>query len=100
MKPKQIVKSKVLLNKVADYFATHPTKESVVVKVDLGESKVYWRAVRESPNRISVTEVKTVTESFVFEVEEQAPAKKTAKAKAPAVEEKPLMTIKMVTAAQ
>jgi transcriptional regulatory protein LevR len=65
---KKLVKNKILLNKVAEYFTKHPKKESVVVRADFGESKVFWRAVREDFNKFAITEVKTVTDSFVFEI--------------------------------
>jgi len=114
MDTKQLVKNKILLNKVAEYFAKHPKKESVVVRADFGESKIFWRAVRESFNKFAITEVKTVTDSFIFEIGNAGaqPTTQRVKAKAQAkvakkaggeaeqsaVAEKPLMTIKMVTA--
>ncbi len=124
MTNQQLVKNKVLLNKIAEYFAKHPKKQSVVVRTTLGEgSKVYWRAIREAKNRFSITEVKTVTESFIFEVgnagsqpaakglkktKDKSKAKVDASKKKdvptqnpadgqPVVAEKPIMSIKMVT---
>lgn len=64
----EVVKNSIIVNKISEYFAKNPDKTSVVVKADLGENKLFWRAVREGVSTFRVTEVKTSTSSFMCEV--------------------------------
>lgn len=62
---KTIIKNKVLVNKLKEYFSKHPDKKSVVLKADLKESKIFWRA-ELSADRVKITEVRTTTSDFDF----------------------------------
>jgi len=68
MNTKQVVRNNMLLRKIAEYFAKNPSKKTVVVKASLGESKVYWKAVRESRTTFRIVEVNTTTDSYIFEI--------------------------------
>lgn len=68
MNNKQIVKNRVLVRKISEYFQKHPEKDSVVLNANLGESKLFWKAVREGHNKFKITEVNTSTSNFMFEV--------------------------------
>lgn len=66
---KKIVKNSLLLNKITEYFAKNPQRNSVVVKAAIDGNKVFWRAVREGASKFRITEVNTSTNSFLFEID-------------------------------
>lgn len=69
MDSKQIVKNGVLMAKLTEYFSANPDKESVVIRAETGgPQKTFWRAVRQESNRFKITEVNTVSDSYVFEL--------------------------------
>lgn len=63
MNARSLVKNKLLLKKVSEYFAKHPEKNSVTLRANLGEQEVFWKAVREN-NDFAIVEVKTETKTF------------------------------------
>ncbi len=66
-----IVKNRVIMNKITEYFKANPTKRSVVVKAAVDENtKTYWRAVRQESNKFKVTEVKTATDTYMLQLAE------------------------------
>lgn len=79
MDANQIVKNRILANQISQYFQDNPARESVIIKADLGENKVYWRAIREGDNRFRITEVRTNTTSYIFEAKLSSKAAKRLK---------------------
>jgi hypothetical protein len=64
-----MVKNRMLLGKITEYFSKNSDRNSVVLKANLGGRNIFWRAIRESTNQFRIVEVSTSTTSFLFEVE-------------------------------
>lgn len=74
MNAKSVVKNRVLTKKIAEYFQKFPEKSSVVVKADLGDQQVFWKAVREGVDSFRVCEVKTTTENYAIKADTMSEA--------------------------
>ena len=76
---KQAVREKLLGQKLTEYFSANPSKKTVVMRANIGEGNVYWRATKEGTNVFKVTEVTTKEESFSVVTESKKKALSEAK---------------------